>query len=189
MAMATEIAQTQRRLFTVEEYNRMAEVGILTERDRVELIDGEILVMSPIGFRHTYCVARLNEMLVLRVGTRALIWGQGAVRTGSRSKPQPDLALLERRSYLTGDPTEAQALLVIEVADSSLSYDRTIKRRLYARAGIPEVWIVDVNGEAVEVSRHPEGDGYRDFQRVPRGGTIAPAAFPDATIGVDEIFA
>ena len=189
MAMATEIAQTQRRLFTVEEYDRMAEVGILTEQDRVELIDGEILVMSPIGFRHSYCVATLNEMLVLRVGTRALVWGQGAVRTGSRSKPQPDLALLERRSYLRGDPTEAEALLVIEVADSSLAYDRTIKRRLYARAGVPEMWIVDVDGEAVEVSRHPEGDGYRDVQRVPRGAAIAPAAFPDATIRVDEIFA
>jgi Uma2 family endonuclease len=189
MAMATEIAQTQRRLFTVEEYNRMAEAGILTDQERVELIDGEILVMSPVGFRHGSCVATLTELLVLRVGTRARVWVQSSVRTGSRSKPQPDLALLERRSYWTGDPTEAQTLLIVEVADSSLAYDRTIKRRLYAQAGIPEVWIVDVNGEAVEVSRHPEGDGYRDVLRVTRGGTIAPAAFPDATIGVDEIFA
>ena len=128
-------------------------------------------------------------MLVLRVGTRARVWVQSSVRTGSRSKPQPDLALLERRSYRTGDPTEAQALLIIEVADSSLAYDRTIKRRLYARAGVPEVWIVDVNGEAVEVSRHPERRWIPGLPARAAGGTIAPAAFPDATIGVDEIFA
>jgi len=185
MATQTEHA---RRLFTVEEYDRMVEAGILTKDDRVELIDGEILVMSPIGHRHGACVATLNELLVTKVGRRAWVWVQSSVQTAPRSKPQPDLALLERRSYRTAGPTEANALLLIEVSESSLSYDRTVKRRLYARAGVAELWIVDVEGEAVEVHRGPQADAYREVRRVPRGETIAPAAFPDAVIGVDEIF-
>ena len=185
--MAVEVERA-RRLFTIEEYERMVETGILTREERVELIEGEIVETSPIGDPHAAFVANLTHLLVSRVGDRARVWVQGPVRVPPRSKPQPDLALLRSRSYVRAGATTEDVLLVIEIADTSLRYDRTVKLRLYAHAGIPEYWIVDANAETLEIYRSPSGERYAEHLRPSRGDTVAPLAFPDAAIPVDAIF-
>jgi len=180
-----------RRLFTVDEYDRMAEVGVLRPEERLELIHGEVVEMSPIDDPHAACVANLTRLLVLGVRERAVVWPQNPVRVEQHSKPQPDLALLAPRSYIkrgTG-PSTSDAMLVVEVADTSLHYDRTVKQRLYAQAGIGEYWIVDVGAESVEVYRTPGPDGYRESQRVSRDGVISPLPFPDVHIAIALLFA
>jgi Uma2 family endonuclease len=177
-----------RRRFTIKQYEKMVATGILAQDDRVELIDGEIIEMGPMSVPHPAIVTNLTHLLMPRVEGRAWVWVQAAVRVPPRSMPQPDLALLRLRSYMRKGPTTADALLFIEVADTSLQYDRTVKLRLYARAGIPEYWIVDENTETVEVYRAPSGEQYVDRQALARGETFAPLACPDATIPVDPIF-
>jgi Uma2 family endonuclease len=185
--MATDIARM--RKFTADEYERMVDLGIFGEDERLELIEGEIVEMAPVGHRHAACVAQLNKRLVISVGDRALVWVQGPARLGVDSVPEPDLALLRPHSYRSGSPRPEDVLLVIEVAESSLRYDRTTKLRLYARAGVPEYWVVSVDGEWIEVHRSPEGDGYHERHRAGRGQTIAPVAFPDLAVAVDDVFA
>lgn len=163
MAVDVECA---RRLFTADEFERMAEAGIFGEEERLELIDGEIVEMTPVGPGHTSGIACLNKRFILGVGDRAVVWIQGAARVALRSVPQPDLALLRPRSYRRANPTPEDILLVVEVADSSLRYDRIRKQRLYAIAGIPEYWVASVKGEWVEMYRSAEGEGYRDIHRV-----------------------
>jgi len=186
--MAVDVERARRR-FTIDEYEKMAATGILAQDDRVELIDGEIIEMNPIGAPHAAAVATLNNLLMKRLDDRAWLWVQGPVRVPPRSEPQPDLAVLRLRSYKREDATTADALLFIEVADTSLQYDRTVKLRLYARAGIPEYWIADVNTDTVEVYRSPSGEQYATRQVFSRGESVAPRAFPDAVIAVDAIFA
>ena len=186
--MAVDVERVRRR-FTIEQYERMVETGILAQDDRVELIEGEIVEMSPIGDPHAAFVANLTHLLVNRFGDRARVWVQGPVRVPPRSKPQPDLALLQQRSYVREGATTTDVLLVIEVSDTSLQYDRTVKLRLYARAGIQEYWIADANAETLEVYRSPSGDWYADHRSLAHGGSIAPLAFPDAVIPIDAIFA
>src|SRR6266851_5672561 len=128
----------QRRRFTAEEYHRMGEAGILCEEDRVELIEGEIIVMSPIGLRHAACVARLTRELPVALGRRALLWPQNPVRLFPDTEPQPDIVLLRPRpdDYAHAPAQPADALLVVEVADTSYRYDRHAKLPLYARSGV-----------------------------------------------------
>ena len=179
----------ERRRFTIAEYEKMVETGILGPDDRVELIDGEVVEMSPIGDPHAAIVANLLHLLVSRVGERARVWVQGPVRIPPRSVPRPDLALLRARSYMREGATTSDVLLVIEVADTSLHYDRTVKLRLYAREGVPEYWIVDVSSETLEIFRRPSGDGYTQVQRAARAESIAPVAFPDAVVPIASMFA
>ena len=186
--MAVDVERA-RRLFTIEEYEKMAATGILAGDDRVELIDGEVVQMSPIGDTHAACVANLHHLLMRLLDGRAWAWVQGPVRVPPRSKPQPDLALLQVRSYMRGGASTADALLFIEVADTKLRYDRTVKLPLYARAGIPEYWIVDTNAEALHKFWSPAGDRYSETRRFARGESVAPLAFPDAVIPIDAIFA
>ncbi len=150
------------RLFTVDEYYAMAQAGILGEDDRVELIAGEIVVMSPIGSRHAGCLNRLNELLVPAARRRAIVAPQNPLRLNDSSEPQPDIALLRWRddSYASRHPGPQDALLVIELADSSLDFDRGAKLALYARNGIAEVWVVNLRADSVEVYRSPGLDGY-----------------------------
>jgi len=178
-----------RRRFTVDEYHRMAEAGILHEDDRVELIEGEILEMAPIGGRHAACVNDSAKLFILRVGDRAVVSIQNPVRLTSGSEPEPDLMLLRPPSdrYRERLPDAADVLLVIEVSDTTLPYDRGTKLPLYAAAGIPEVWIFDLERRRVLVHRHPDGDLYREALVIDTG-TITPLAFPDLTITMDEIF-
>jgi Uma2 family endonuclease len=175
-----------RRPLTVAEYHRMGEVGILTERDRVELIEGELIAMSPIGSEHAGAVNALTRQLVQVVGERGIVAVQNPVRLDDLSEPQPDFAVLKPRSddYRKATPRPEEVLLIIEVADSSLSYDRSVKRSLYARHGIPEFWIVNLTAGEVEVCRAPSGDSYASVSHVGRDGTLEPELLPGVAIPV-----
>ena len=188
--MAVEVAAA-RRLFTREEYHRMFEVGILTERDRVELIRGEIVQKMAPGRRHRAFVDNLNQLLVPRVAGRAIVSVQNPVALSDDTEPQPDVQLLRRRQppYKDQDAWAEDTLLVIEVADTSLRYDRSTKLAIYAEAGVPEYWVVDCTAESIEVYRRPERDRYLDVRRVAGAETIALQAFPDVTLPLAEIFA
>lgn len=179
----------KRRRFNADEYERMGRAGILGEDDRVELIDGEIVEMTPIGLRHADCVNRINSSLVLAFNDVAVILVQNPIRPSDRSEPQPDLALVRRRGglYASSHPRPADILLVAEVADTSLEYDRRVKVPLYARAGIPEVWLVDLNQETVTAYRDPRRGNYRTAHVVRRGDELAPSAFPDLVLSVADL--
>jgi Uma2 family endonuclease len=188
--MAVEMAATRRR-FTRAEYYRMAEAGILGAHDRVELIRGEIVEMSPIGRRHAAFVDNLAELLIVRLTGRAIVHVQGPVALTDDTEPQPDLTVLRRRPvpYKDREAWAEDALLVIEVAETSLAYDRSTKLRLYAGAGIPEYWVVDCAAEAVEVHRTPGPEGYRDVSRAAAAATLTLHSFPDVALTPAEIFA
>jgi Uma2 family endonuclease len=178
-----------RHLFTVDEYHRMAENHVLSEDDRVELIDGEIIEMAPIGSGHLGHVNRLGRVFGAAIGERALLSVQNPVRLGHRSEPQPDVALLQPRAddYAGNIPTPADVLLLIEVADSSLVYDRDTKVPMYARSGIPEVWLVNLIDAEIVIYREPSVTGYQSVQVLRRGDMIAPLAFPDVVIAVSDL--
>ncbi|WP_207956856.1 Uma2 family endonuclease [Rubrobacter tropicus] len=185
--MQTETREATRRRFTVHEYHRMAEAGILHEDDRVELIDGEIVEMSRIDSRHALCVSLLNRLLVRGVGDRAIVSPQNPVRLDERHEPQPDLTVIRDRAYGRSLPTPGDTLLLIEVSDTILSYDRNVKLPIYARAGIPEVWIVDVNGQKVERHTGPSGASYRHTELARKGETLASTTLPDLTLRADDV--
>ncbi len=181
-------AQPQRHPFSVDEYARMAEAGILAEGDRVELIEGDIVHMPPVGSQHAAPVKRLNHFLGRQVGNRALLSVQDPIRLDDFSEPEPDIALLRPRDdfYAAAHPGPDDVLLLVEVSDSSASFDRGVKLPLYASHGIREVWIVDVGSRAIEVCRNPRGREYRDRSLL-RDGEISPLAFPDLVLRVDAI--
>ncbi|MGH2716994.1 MAG: Uma2 family endonuclease [Actinomycetota bacterium] len=175
--------------FTVDDYQAMGAAGILAEDDRVELIDGVIAEMTPIGARHVSCLMRLNAALTIPLDGRALVSIQGSVRLSERSEPQPDVAVVRMdRDYSTQLPGPADILLLIEVADTSLGYDQAIKLPLYARAGVDELWIIDLAGQRINRYRSPEGDGYDDVATLGPGETVMPLAFPDVAIQVGSLF-
>lgn len=185
--MAIDIEVTRRR-FTVDEYHRMGEAGILHEDDRVELIRGEIVQMTAIGSRHAACVARLNELFVRGVSGRAVVWPQNPVLLLPDSEPQPDVVLLRRADfYASRRPEGNDVLLLVEVADTSLRYDRRVKLPLYAERGIREFWIVDLEGQCVDVYRQPTGEGYRQNSRITRGTPLSPETFPDIVLSIATI--
>ena len=160
--MATvPIAAPSRHLLSVEAFHRMGETGILGPADRVELIDGEIFDMSPIGVLHAAIVDALLRHLSRSVAESAVIRCQNPLRLDEFSEPEPDVAILRPRAdcYTTAHPGPADVLLVIEVADSSLAYDLGTKVPLYARHGIPEVWVIDAATRQTRVFRQPVGGG------------------------------
>jgi Uma2 family endonuclease len=167
----------------------MAQAGILTEDDRVELIEGEIIKMTPVGSRHAACVDRLTHRFSASVRGQAIVRVQNPIRLSERSESQPDLALLRFRPdfYASFHPGRQDVLLVVEVAETSVDLDREIKLPLYARSGIAEAWLVDLAGEQVEVYRRPTRQGYEEVQRVRRGARVRSQALPDLDLGVDEI--
>jgi len=181
--------QVQRRLFTVEEYHRMAEAGILSEDDRVELIEGELVTMSPIGSRHAGVVDRLNRLFSRRAGEGIIVRVQNPLRLSAHSEPQPDVALLRYRPdfYASAHPGPEDVLLVMEVAETSADADRSLKIPLYARYGIPEAWLVDLLEERIEIYRHLTPQGYRSLHIAHRGETVSPALIPSLTVAVDEV--
>jgi len=181
----TKTKEVTRRRFDVHEYHRMAEVGILHEDDRVELIEGEIVEMSPIGGRHVSCVGRLTRVLSQFAGERYLVNVQSPMRLDDHWEPQPDLTVVRDRDYGNSLPGPEDILLLIEVADTSLAYDRNVKLPLYAQAGIPEVWIVDIAGEIIERHTEPSGNDYRHTEKVRRGETFESAALPGLTLRSD----
>jgi Uma2 family endonuclease len=188
--MAVDV-ERPRRLFTVEEYHRMGEAGILGEDERVELIEGEIVQMAPIGTRHLGCVINANRLFITRLGDRAVVSPQNPVVILPRSEPQPDLLLLRPLdvSYSRERPASQHVLLAVEVADTTVRFDRLVKGRLYARAGIPEFWLCLVGESAIEVYRGPSADGYAHMTVHGPGELVSPLAFPDVSFAVNDFFA
>lgn len=179
-----------RHAFTVAEYYRMAETGVLPLERRTELIDGDIIEMSPIGTKHAACVTRLQRTLSSRLAMRADVRVQQPVRLNDESEPEPDLALVARRAddYEAAHPAPADVLLLIEVSDTTLAFDRQVKAALYARAGLVEYWVVDVVARAVEVHRSPVEGRYANVVRAAGEDALSPVAFPEVRVGVDEVF-
>jgi Uma2 family endonuclease len=175
--------------FTVKEYHRMGKAGIFTEDDRVELLDGEIVEMAAIGKRHAYTVLTLNELFTDQLRRRAVVSPQNPLSLGETSEPQPDLMLLvpPAARYRDRLPQPSDVLLLIEVADTSAAFERRVKLPLYARAGVREVWLVDLKQGIIQVFRQPSLGGYLSVTRVTKGERLAPEAFPDLTLTSDEV--
>jgi Uma2 family endonuclease len=182
--MAVEL---KRYRFTVDEYEAMGRAGILDEDDRVELIEGEIVEMAPIGPGHAHSVNEFTE--IFRFRDVAIVSTQNSIRLGRYNEPQPDLALLRRRAdrYRDSLPSAEDVLLAVEVSDTTLAADRGVKVPLYGRAGIPETWVVDLPHDVLHVYREPVEDGYRVVQTLRRGDRVAPLAFPDRELEVAEL--
>jgi Uma2 family endonuclease len=180
-----------RHAFTTDEWHRMGELGLFDERARVELLDGDIIDMTPIGSRHAGIVNRLTRLLVTAVGAGAVVAPQNPVSLDKYSEPQPDLAVLAPRAddYTRGHAEPAETLLLIEVSDSSLTYDRDRKAPYYARSGIPECWIVNLTSLEVLVLRSPGPAGYQLIEHCRPGDQLTVAALAGVSISVAEVFA
>ena len=178
-----------KRRFSVKEYYLMAEAGILSPRDRVELIDGEIVQMAAIGSYHAACVDTLSNLFREMLGRRVIVRVQNPVRLGERSEPEPDIALLRPRAdaYRDAHPGPDDVMLIVEVSHSTVEYDRDVKTPLYAEAGIPELWLVNLDEDYIEGLSDPDGSIYRATRRYARGDRIVPALLPDAALDVSEI--
>ena len=175
--------------FTVDDYYRLAQAGILGEDDRVELIEGEIVMMTPIGSRHAACVSGTTRRLMGIVGDRAIVRVQLPVRLDDHSEPEPDLCLARPRGdeYAGGHPRPADVFLLIEISDSSLAYDRDVKVPLYGRSGIEAAWIVNLGRNVVEAYSGPSADGYLE-RRTFRAGDRLAIPGTDATIDAGQFF-
>jgi Uma2 family endonuclease len=186
--MPVEVA---RRRFDVDEYHRMAQAGILAREDRVELIDGEVVAMTPVGPRHNAAVDRANRVLGRVVGDKAIVRVQGSIRLGRSTEPEPDLALLRPRAdfYASDMPGPADVLLVIEIAESSLVYDRDVKSGVYAGADVLEYWLVDLGARTIQRHTQPRDGRYRETHLVDDGQTLAPEALPDCVVAARDLMA
>ena len=187
------MAAPVRYAFTTDDWRRMGEAGLFGEDDRVELLDGEVVAMSPIGSGQAACVKRLARLLSRSVGDRAILSVQDPVRLDRHSEPQPDLALLRPRPdfYAAAHPGSADILLLVEVAETSLSFDRDQKAGLYARSGVPVTWVVDLAGQEVLVLSRPGPNGYLAEERALRDGRLSLAGLGDlgdvADLAVDDV--
>jgi Uma2 family endonuclease len=177
-----------RRLLTVDEFQRLAAEGFFPQDERLELIRGEIVEMTPIGDRHALCVMLLNDLFA-DLRPRGIVNPQNPLRLpGQRSVPQPDVVLLRRRNDFGSRPPHPEdAFLVVEVSDTSLAYDRGVKIPLYAESGIPEAWIVDLNSDTIFAFRHPSPSGYQEVHQYRREDEISLEAFPGVSLAVKQI--
>jgi Uma2 family endonuclease len=181
--------QILRKKFTVGQYHQMIESGILTDRDRVELLQGEIIEMSPVGRQHAAYIDRLNELFVLGLSTRAIVRVQSPIRLSNNSESQPDVAILQRRPdfYAEGHPQPEDIFALVAVSDTILEFDRTVKVPLYAQNSIPEVWIVDLNAQVVQVYREPNSSGYQQVQSFRRGQSLMFQAFTTIQFSTEQV--
>ena len=179
-----------RHRITVDEYYGMVQAGLLAEDARVELIEGEIFDMAPIGTRHEAVVSRLNHLLVPAVGQRAIVRVQQSVRLSRSSEPQPDLALVKPRTdfYSEAHPTASDTLLVIEVSDTTLRFDHEIKMPLYARHGVPEAWILEIRAGQLHRFRSPAGGQYGDVALIREPGLVPITALPGIDVDLSGLF-
>lgn len=178
----------RRRPFTVNEYHRIAEAGVLGEDDRVELIEGEIVEMTPIGARHARCVTVLSHLLHRQVGDRFIVTVQNPIRLSERSEPQPDLALVRwRDDFYPEMPTAQDVVLIIEVADTSEVTDRSVKLPAYGSAGIGEVWLVDLPAGVIEVHLEPSAAGYGHVDFYRPGQVVSATVAADVTVEVRDV--
>ena len=182
------IAVTTRK-FTVDEYHTMIQSGILHEDDRVELLEGEIVEMSPISSRHAACVNFLSKSFNRYLPEAVIVAVQNPLYLGVISEPQPDLSVLAPRDdfYRSGHPSPKDVYFIVEVSETSQQMDRNIKVPLYARAGIREVWLIDLVNEVVERYLEPQGDAYQRTEKYVVGQEISPQAFPDYRLAVKDI--
>ncbi|MGH9127922.1 MAG: Uma2 family endonuclease [Acidimicrobiales bacterium] len=178
-------AEVRRHPFSVEEYHLMEKAGLFVDRPRVELLDGEVLEMASMGTRHGVCLIRIDSLLHLAVGSDAVITIQIPLRLDDLSEPEPDAAVLRAPTerYDSASPTAADALLVIEVSDTTLAFDRDVKAVRYGSAGIGECWVIDLEGAEVLVHRGPCPTGYSDLHRARRGETLAIPGLTEAGVG------
>ncbi len=189
MVVATRetMVEITRHRFTADEYERMAEAGILDPDARVELIQGEIVEMFAMGASHVGCVGLTTWVLTEQLGRRAMVLTQCAIRIASDGVPQPDFAVVRGNYDRTKLPTPADTFLLIEVSDSSLRFDRTIKPPLYAAAGIPESWIFDLKAARIERHTEPHMGGYASVKSAGAGEKLASTTLPGLTIAVDQV--
>ena len=179
----------ERRKFTVDEYFRMVEAGVLKPKEKVELIEGEILLMAPMGSHHTWGVSRYAHILISRAASRFTVQIQSTLRLGEHFAPEPDLAVLKFRDdgyYFSGASAE-DVLLVIEVADSSVAYDREVKAHIYGRAMVPETWVLNLPGDCLERFTNPGPEGYAQHTVLRRGDKVTPVTLPDVELAVEEL--
>ena len=175
------------RLFNVDEYIDMVRAGVLQKEDRIELIDGKIIIMAPIGNSHQFGTDWLTMLLVPLLVGRAIVRIQGSIRLHNFSAPEPDVAVLRMRSFDDIRPYYPDDIyFVIEVADSSLTYDTGPKLARYAAAGIPEVWVANLRVREVTGYTDPSNSNYATVNTYRAGDSISPRAFPDVTLAVDE---
>jgi Uma2 family endonuclease len=185
--MAAELVKYR---FTVKDYHLMMDAGIFHEDDRVELLEGEIIEMAPIGPGHAGAVNRLlNAFLPLQAAGQAIVSVQNPIRLGEHSEPQPDLALLKPRAdfYARGHPLPQDVLLAVEVMESSANYDRDVKVSLYARFGIVETWLMDLEQRRIEAYRSPTPQGYEVVLWLRSGESLPPQLFPELELAVDVL--
>ncbi len=181
--------ELKRRLFSVDEYERMIALGIVQEGERVELLRGEIYCMAAMGARHMACVSRSDDLLRAGLPGDAATRVHGPIRLPNGSEPEPDIAIVRRRAdyYQHVHPVLQDIFFVIEVADTSLRTDRDRKIPVYAEAGIPESWLVDLPGQQMLVYREPRDGEYRQITVYKRGESVSPLAFPDLKLAVDDV--
>ena len=175
--------------FSVADYYRMADAGVFAPDERLELLNGEVFEMSPIGITHAALVGRITEWLVTELQGKAIVWVQNPLPLDKHSEPVPDFTIVRRRDdyYAGGKPGPADVLWLIEVSDTTLAMDRDKKLPLYARAKIAEAWIIDVQGRCLEVFTQPRSGGYTQ-QRTLRGNDrVAPAAFASLTTSFSKL--
>lgn len=188
----TTIAQDffHRHRLTVDDFHHMGKAGILPEDSRVELIEGEIIDMAPIGSQHAGAVKRLLRLFDRAVGDAAIVSAQDPIMLGTHSEPQPDIALLRPRDdfYASSHPRPEAVLLIVEVAETSLRYDREIKIPLYARHGIPEVWLVDLENKRLITFRVPGEQDYQDVHVMERLHPVAPQLLPAVKLDLSGLF-
>jgi Uma2 family endonuclease len=181
---------TQIRPLTTEDYHRMISTGIIHEDDRVELIAGQIFNMAAKGTRHTVTTSKLMTEILLLVQKRAIVRCQDPIAVSDRSEPEPDIVIAKLRAdeYLDSHPTPEDIILVIEVADSSLSFDRDVKLPLYAATGINEYWLINLVDDRLEIYRQPEGNIYTNNLILTPPRSISIPTFPELTIDIAKIF-
>jgi len=181
--------ETTKKLFSVDDYYRMLDAGILTPEDRVELIDGEIFEMSPIGSRHLGCVNRATRLFTMAFAKRVVVSVQNPLLLNNYTEPEPDLVLLKPRAdeYAAKKPAAADAFLVLEVAETTLGFDRGVKLPRYAKAGVPEVWIENLNEDCLLVYRDSTGAAYSTCLTLHRGESVSVMALPDVAFAVEDL--
>lgn len=186
---AVSVPVTRHR-FTVVEYERMGQIGIFAEDERVELVCGEVIEMPPSGERHAACVDFLTQLITLRLRRSAIVRVQSPIRLDEHSQPQPDITILKRRDdfYRHAHPGPEDILLIIEVSDTTLEYDMKVKVPLYARAGIPETWVVNLRGGRVKTYVDPAKGAYQTITSYARGDELQSHSLASLRLSITEVF-
>ncbi len=182
-------AQLERYPITTDVYHQMIQQGILTSNDKIELLEGDLIKMSAVGPRHAACVDRLSEILRTEFGKSVTLRHQNPVELSDKSEPEPDIAILKRREdfYAQAHPAPSDVLFLIEISESTLKIDRGVKLSAYAKAGIVEYWIVNLQEDIIEVYSNPAGNSYQLARIVHRHETLSPILLPSVVLEADEV--